>query len=54
MVARGEEGGRKGEIGERDKMYKLPVIKSISHGDVTYSIGNIVNNIVITLSDDRW
>lgn len=27
------------------KRYRLPVIKEIRHGDVTYSIGNIVDNI---------
>ena len=35
------------------KRYKLPVIKSISHGEVMYGIGNIVNNIAITLYGDR-
>lgn len=29
-----------------NERYKLPLI---SHGDVTYSSGNIVNNIVINL-----
>ena len=28
-------------------MYKLPVIKTVT--DVTYSIGNIVGNLVITV-----
>lgn len=29
--------------------YKRPVIKSVSHGEVIYSMGNIVSNIVLTL-----
>ena len=28
------------------KRYRLPVIKEINHGDVTYSVVTIVNNIV--------
>ena len=34
------------------KKYKLVVINS--HDDIKYSIGNIVNNIVITVYGDRW
>ena len=30
---------------KRIKRYKLPDIKQISHENVMYSIGNIVNNI---------
>ena len=33
--------------------HKLPVVKKITHGDVMYSIGNIVNNIIITLYGGR-
>ena len=36
------------------KRYKLPVIKLVNHEGVMCSIGNIVNNIVITLYGDRW
>ena len=36
------------------KKSKLPVIQEISHRDVMYSIGNAVNNIVITLDGDKW
>ena len=32
---------------EGNKRYTFPVIRSVSCGDVMYSIGNIVNNIVI-------
>lgn len=32
---------------------KLPIIKYISHGNEKDSIGNIVNNILITLYGDR-
>ena len=35
------------------KRYKLPVMKSVSHGDEKYSRGNIFNNIEITLYGDR-
>ena len=42
-------GGCGGEMGEGIKAYKLPVIKSISHGDVMYSMGNTVNHMVMTL-----
>lgn len=37
----------------RKKKSKFLVIKQICHGDVMYSMGNRVNNIVITLSGDR-
>lgn len=36
------------------KRYTLSFVKQISHRDVTYSVGNIVNNTAITLYDDRW
>ena len=35
------------------KGYKFPVIKSKLQ-DIMYSIGNIINNIVINLYVDRW
>ena len=54
VAARGAGCGKLGETGEGIKKYKLPVIKQISHEDVRYSIGNTVNNIVITLYGDRW
>ena len=41
-----------GEMGKGIKRYKFSVIKYMSHGDVKYSIGNIVNNVVITLHGD--
>ena len=41
-----------GEKGEGIKMHKLPNIKS--HGDVKYSIGYTVNDIVITMYGIRW
>ena len=48
---RGGGGGREGGgTGKGIKKYKLLVI---SHGDKKYSIGNIVNNTVISLCDDR-
>lgn len=37
-------GDKSGKI----KKYKLPVIKIISHGNVIYSRGNTVSNILIT------
>lgn len=37
------------------KWYQLQVNKiKISHGDVMYCVGNIVNNILITLYGDTW
>ena len=47
------KGVRKiGENGEGIKEYKLVVTDS--HGDVKYSIGYIVNNILITMYGVRW
>ena len=42
------------EIDEGIKKHQFPVIQQISHGDVVYSIGNIINNILFTLHGDRW
>ena len=36
-------------MGKRIKRYKIPVVKLISPGDVTFSMRNTVNNIVSTL-----
>ena len=36
------------------KRYKLPVIKLMSHRNEMYSLGNIVNNNVISLCGNRW
>ena len=36
------------------KRYKLLAMKQVSHRNEMYSVGNIVNNTVITLCDDRW
>ena len=36
------------------KRYRLPVAKYMSHGDERYSLGNTVNDKVISLYDDRW
>ena len=46
-----QRGG--GWEGGQIKRYTLSVIKQRCHGDVIYSIGNTVNNIVITLNGDR-
>ena len=35
------------------KRYKFSVIKQMSHGYEMYSMGNIVNNYVISLYGDR-
>lgn len=45
--------GEIGEIGEGSKRYKLSARKQVSHGYVMYSIGHIVNNIVMPLCGDR-
>ena len=34
--------------------FQIPVIKQISHRDVTYNIRNMVKNMVITLFGNRW
>ena len=36
------------------KRYKLSVTKQMSHKDEMYSVGNTVNDNVISLSGDRW
>ena len=38
----------------RIKRHKLPVTKSVSHEHEVYSMGNIVNNSVVSLYSDRW
>lgn len=49
MVAKWEESGGMGEKGEvQTASYK------VSHRDVKYSLGNIVNNITIIIYGDRW
>ena len=50
VVSRGRGEGAK--IGEGVYGYKLPVIKEISHRDQMYSMGNRVDNIVITSCGD--
>ena len=36
------------------KSHKLPIVKSVSHEDVTHNMGNIINNIIITSFGDIW
>lgn len=43
-----------GELGGRDKVVQTSCYKKISHKVERYSMGNIVNNIIITLCGDRW
>ena len=38
---------------KENKRYKLSAMELISHEDVMNSVGNIVNNTVITLQSDR-
>ena len=45
MVARGR-GWRVSKMGKGVTRYKLPVIKQVSLGDVTYSMVTTVNNTV--------
>ena len=52
MVARWSGGWRMGKKGEGIKKYKLVVTEY--HEDVKSSLGNIVNNIVITMYGVRW
>jgi len=42
------------KMGKGVKRYKLPVIKSISQGDVMHSMENIVSNILVSLHGDEW
>lgn len=43
-----------GKISEGYQRHKLPVIRWTNHGNVTYSVGNIDNNIVsICVLTDR-
>ena len=53
MVPRWEGCWGLGEKGEGMKKYKFASYKS-SHEDVKYNMGNIVNNIVITVYGIRW
>ena len=46
MIARWEGAGELGDKGEGIKKYKL-VVKN-RHGEVKYSIGNVVNNVMST------
>ena len=50
MVARGEESWGLGEKGLRSRNWYL----QNSYRDINYSIGNIDNNIVITMYGARW
>lgn len=47
-------GGGMGEKVKENKRHKFPVTNKLNLGDVMYSMGNIVSNIVITLCSDRW
>lgn len=48
----GRRGGKIGETGDGDSEVPFFSYKKVSHRYVVYSIGNIVNNIVINLY--RW
>lgn len=37
-------------MGESGQKYKLPVIKEISHGDVTYCMMTIITNAVLHIT----
>ena len=50
MVATGEGTGAQDKQVNRIKKYELPVI---SHGDIKYTIGNIVNTVITWYSDKR-
>ena len=54
MTARREVGGGTKEVREI-KRYKLPGTKQVSHRNQMYSMGNIVNNNVISsmMTDDN-
>ena len=52
MVARGKVGRGLGVDGKGISKYRLPVRKQ--YGDVKCSVGNTVNNIVVTMFGARW
>ena len=39
---------------KRSGRYRLPVMGGVSHKNKRHSIGNIVNETVIAMYDDRW
>lgn len=39
----------RGQLGKRDQEIHAPGTKQISYEDVMYSMGNVANNIVLTL-----
>ena len=49
----GREGGRCVKEVKEIKRYKLPVTKRMSHRDEMYSVGNMINNYVISLYGER-
>ena len=38
-----------GKMGEGERVYRLPVMERISHGNKRHSIRNVVNGVVIAL-----
>lgn len=52
MVPRGEDVRQMGKQGKGIKRYNLPVKKS-SYRDEHYSVGEMVNTLVIMFWDDR-
>jgi len=55
VVPRGERGWAVGtKLGERDQEVQNYLFYKISYEDVTYSMGNTINNIASTLYGDRW
>ena len=54
MFLERELGGRQAKQVKGIKNYKFPSIKYTNHGDVVYRIGNILNNILVILYNDRW
>ena len=52
MIARWKGGWRISKKGEGIQKYKLVVTEQSQ--DVQYSVGNIVNNVVMTMYGARW
>ena len=53
MVVRGEKDERRSKIGRELRRVLISIYKT-SCEDEKYSIGNVVNNSIITLCSDKW
>ena len=55
VVARGREVWESKRLkGTKSHEHRLSILKQVSHRGVTHSLGNIINNTVVTVYGDRW